>query len=287
MASSFFALFDDIATLMQDVATMSKVATKKAAGIIGDDLAVNAERASGFISERELPVIWAITKGSFLNKLIILPIIFLLSAFLPWSIAPLLLLGGAFLAYEGAEKIFDYLFHKDEAKNRTKKKQININNFEKQKIKSAIFIDFILSIEIILIALSAVENEKLKVQIFAVTITAIIATIGVYGIVALLVRMDDFGLSLINKNKKGVLHYFGIFLVRSMPVIIKSLTVIGTIAMLLVAGGIYIHHFDFLHHLFEKWPMIIGEFVIGLVLGIFVLSFIFVIQRFILFIKKK
>ncbi len=289
MASGFFALFDDIATLMQDVATMSKVATKKTAGILGDDLAVNAEKASGFVSERELPVIWAIMKGSFLNKLIILPVIFLLSAFLPWSIAPLLMLGGAFLAYEGVEKIFDFFFHKNKVENTDKINTVAIDDYEKKKIKSAIFIDFILSLEIVLIALSAVEEETLKIQILVVTVTALIATIGVYGIVALLVRMDDFGFALIKKREenKGVIYNFGKLLVKSMPIIIKTLTVVGTIAMLLVAGGIYMHHFEFLHHLFEKWPSILGEFIIGLALGIIVLSIISLFQGIFKLIKKK
>jgi len=289
MASGFFALFDDIATLMQDVASMSKVATKKTAGILGDDLAVNAEKASGFVSERELPVIWAIMKGSFLNKLIILPIIFILSAFLPWSIAPLLMLGGAFLAYEGVEKIFEFFFHKKPEKTPLKISIEDIDEHETKKIKSAIFIDFILSLEIVLIALSAVENETLKIQIIAVSVTAIIATVGVYGIVALLVRMDDFGFALIKKNQenKGVIYQIGHLLVKSMPIIIKTLTVVGTLAMLLVAGGIYMHHFDFLHHLLEKLPAILGEFIIGLVLGAIVLTLISLFQRVFLLFKKK
>ncbi len=289
MASGFFALFDDIATLMNDVASMSKVATKKTAGILGDDLAVNAEKASGFVSERELPVIWAIMKGSFLNKLIILPIIFLLSAFLPWSIAPLLMLGGAFLSYEGVEKIVEFFFHKKAPENSEKAIIKDIEDYEKKKIKSAIFVDFILSIEIVLIALSAVEDQTIKIQIFAVSITAIIATVGVYGIVALLVRMDDFGFALIKKRKekKGIIYRIGQLLVKSMPIVIKTLTVVGTIAMLLVAGGIYIHHFDFLHHIFEKWPIILGEFIIGLVLGAGVLVIIFFSQKATLLFTKK
>ncbi len=285
MTSGFFALFDDIASFMDDVASLSKVATKKTAGILGDDLAVNAEKASGFVSERELPVIWAIMKGSFLNKLIILPVVFLLSAFLPWTIGPLLMLGGAFLAFEGIEKIFAFFFHNKKKQEEIKPIAVNNPEFEKKRIKSAIFIDFILSIEIVLIALNAVENETLKLQIYAVSITAIIATIGVYGIVALLVRMDDFGLSIIRKNKHPLLNKFGQLLVKSMPIVIKSLTVIGTIAMLLVAGGIYIHHFDFLHHWFNEWPSVLSELVIGTVLGLIVFSLIFMLKRLFLLLK--
>ena len=247
MASGFFALFDDIAVLMDDVAAMSKVATRKTAGILADDLAVNAEKASGFVSSRELPVLWKIAKGSFLNKLIILPVAFLLSAFLPVAIVPILLVGGVYLAYEGAEKIYEYLFHRSEAKRDTKITEMTEAQalaHEKEKIKSAIIVDFILSVEIVIIALGTVSDEPLSIQIAVVTVVAILATIGVYGLVALLVRMDDFGYQLIaaGENKAGVLKSIGTALVKTLPILVRGLAVVGTLAMILVAGGIFVHN---------------------------------------------
>ncbi|GGG52863.1 DUF808 domain-containing protein [Bizionia arctica] len=272
MASGFFALLDDIGALMDDVAAMSKITTKKTAGILGDDLAVNAEKASGFVSSRELPVLWAITKGSFLNKLIILPIAFLLSAFLPWGVTVVLILGGVYLAFEGAEKIYEiFVPHKETIVTELKTQELSesdILELEKKKVKSAIITDFILSVEIVIIALGTVVGEDILFQIMVVSIVAIIATIGVYGIVALIVRMDDFGLRLIRLGKgKGVLNFFGNFLVQALPKVIKALSVIGTIALLLVAGGIFAHNIDFFHHILESWPSMIREFLIGLAVG--------------------
>lgn len=284
MASGFFALLDDIAALMDDVAVMGKVATKKTAGILGDDLAVNAEKASGFVSSREIPVLWAITKGSFLNKLIILPIAFLLSAFLPWAVTLILVLGGVYLAYEGVEKIYEYFVphHRtNEAKtlNKTLTEE-EILTQEKTKIKSAIITDFILSIEIVIIALGTVLEQPLLTQILVVSVVAIIATVGVYGIVALLVRMDDLGFRLIklSNGNKNLAHYTGSFLIKALPVIIKGLAVIGTIALLLVSGGIFVHYIDFLHHISEDYlsflPSILKEFAFGLIIGAVALFFI-------------
>lgn len=275
MASGFFALLDDIAALMDDVAVLSKVTTKKTAGILGDDLAVNAEKASGFVSSRELPVLWAITKGSFLNKLIILPIAFLLSAFLPAAVTIILVLGGIYLAFEGAEKIYEYFVphtHEDNLKLDVTEvpSEEEILQLEQSKVKSAIITDFILSVEIVIIALGAVLEQTLLIQIIVVSIVAIIATVGVYGIVALIVRMDDFGLKLVEKsNGTGFMHQFGTILVGALPYVIKSLSVIGTIALLLVSGGIFAHNIDFFHHILESWPAIIREFLIGLAIGVF------------------
>ena len=272
MAIGFLALFDDIAVLMDDVAAMSKVATKKTAGILGDDLAVNAEKASGFVSSRELPVLWAIAKGSFINKLIILPIAFLLSAFMPWLIIPILLVGGVYLAYEGAEKIYEYFVpHKPKEREATFKSMTKeeILSVEKQKIKSAIFTDFILSAEIVILALGTVVGSTLPVQIMVVSLIAILATIGVYGIVALIIRMDDLGFKLIamDDGKNGISKTIGEFLVAALPKVIKSLTVIGTIAMFLVAGGIYVHNISALHDILHGIPSILGELVVGLLIG--------------------
>lgn len=274
MASGIFAILDDIAALMDDVAMMSKVAAKKTAGILGDDLAVNAEKASGFVSSREIPVLWAITKGSLLNKVIILPIAFLLSAFLPWAITVILLLGGLYLGYEGAEKIYHFFSpHHDDSKKEELKKvssKEEILALEKERVKSAILTDFILSVEIVIIALGTVAKEPIVTQILVVTIIALIATVGVYGIVALIIRMDEAGYHLIEKSKsdKSFSRKLGEILVAALPKVIKSLSVIGTIALLLVAGGIFVHNLDFIHDLLpEAVPSIIFEFLVGLVVG--------------------
>ena len=283
MASGFFALLDDIAVLLDDVAAMSKIATKKTAGILGDDLAVNAEKASGFASTRELPILWLITKGSFLNKLIILPIAFLLSAFIPSTIVPILLIGGVYLAYEGAEKIYEYLFHRKHSEHKSEElvemTEEEILAYEKSRVKSAILVDFILSLEIIILALSTVVDQTLTIQIFVVSIVAILATVGVYGIVALIVRMDDFGYKLIKLNKSNVLDNIGKFLVKALPIIIRGLTVVGTIAMVLVAGGIYVHNIHYIHDLVHALPSIIGEFLVGLVLGFIALPIVMIIKK--------
>lgn len=280
MAAGLLTLLDDISVLMDDVATMSKVATQKTAGILGDDLAVNAEKASGFTASRELPVLWAITKGSFINKAIILPLAFLLSAFAPWLIVPILMLGGIYLAYEGMEKIYEYFFHKKthiplENLEQKSKEQVLVE--EKAKIKSAILTDFILSIEIIILALSTVKTEPLAVQIGAVTFVALLAVVAVYGLVALLVRMDDFGYKLIALN--GGESKLGTFFVRALPKVIKALTVIGTIAMLLVAGGIFIHNSEFVHHLVHGIPFIFGDLLVGTIIGAITLPIVMMAQK--------
>ncbi|KFF17122.1 DUF808 domain-containing protein [Flavobacterium hydatis] len=284
MASGFFVLLDDIAAIMDDVAVMSKVAVKKTAGILGDDLAVNAEKASGFVSSRELPVLWAIGKGSFINKLIILPIAFLLSAFSPVAIIVILVLGGAFLAYEGAEKIFEFFFPHKHAKVEVTEQTFTEEEIlaaEKGKIKSAIVTDFILSVEIVIIALGTVIGKPILSQIMVVSIIAIVATIGVYGIVALIVRMDELGLKLIQMSKKerSLSKTIGNLLVQALPKVIQGLSVIGTIALLLVAGGIFVHNIEFFHHLVPQLPSIIKEFTIGLVIGFVVLAIVTVIKK--------
>lgn len=273
--SGFFALLDDIATLMDDVSVMAKVATKKTAGILGDDLAVGAEKASSFRASRELPVIWAITKGSFLNKLIILPFVFLLSAFIPQLIIPILLIGGVYLSFEGVEKIIHTFFHKnhktiDFSEIETEEELLIV---EKSKIKSAIITDFILSLEIIMIALGTVSNETLLNQILVVTFIAILATIGVYGIVALMVRMDDAGFKLIKISEirkgftKKMFAVVGKTLVWTLPKLIKLLAVVGTLAMLLVGGGLFVHNIPQIHDFFHAIPIIITELLVGLLVG--------------------
>ena len=292
MASGFFALLDDVGALMDDVASMAKISTKKTAGILGDDLAVNAEKASGFVASREIPVLWAIMKGSFVNKLIILPVAFLLSAFLPVAVTVVLVLGGIYLAYEGAEKVYEYLVpHANESEKVSKDglSKDEILELEKAKIKSAIVTDFILSVEIVIIALGSVIGIPLLNQILVVTIVALIATVGVYGIVALIVRMDDFGYSLINFNDKdkSISDFFGHLLVNALPWVIKSLGVIGTIALLLVAGGIFIHNLDFLHSFLETWPSLIREFIVGIAFGVVALLIFNGIKKLIELLRKK
>lgn len=274
MASGIFAILDDIAALLDDVAMMSKVAAKKTAGILGDDLAVNAEKASGFASSREIPVLWAITKGSLLNKLIILPIAFLLSAFWPTGVTIILVLGGLYLAYEGAEKIYEFFFPHAHSKESIIDKEEGLSEteilaIEKERVKAAILTDFILSVEIVIIALGSVVGEQLVSQIVVVSLIAILATIGVYGIVALIVRMDEVGYKLIesSKKEKSFQKSFGLLMVQALPKIIKSLSVIGTIALLLVAGGIFVHNLDFFHQFLPKLPSFIPEFIVGLAVG--------------------
>ncbi|MFY0481874.1 DUF808 domain-containing protein [Flavobacterium sp. PLA-1-15] len=285
MASGFFAILDDIAALMDDIAVTSKLATQKTAGILGDDLAVNAEKATGFLASREIPVLWAITKGSFINKLIILPAVFLLNYFFPVVITIILVLGGMYLAYEGAEKIVEFLFHRAKKGHEVVLESglpESDENSEKSKISSAIKTDFILSLEIVIIALATViEHEHpLLTQILSVSFVAIIATVGVYGIVALIVRMDDAGFFLIKKSgDKGFLSVVGQILVKALPIIIKILSVVGTIALILVSGGIFVHNIEFFHHLLPSLPSIIKEFAIGLIVGLIVVGLVTLVKK--------
>lgn len=294
MASGFFAILDDIAALMDDIAVTSKIATKQTAGILGDDLAVNAEKATGFLSSREIPVLMKIMKGSFINKLIIVPIAFLLQWLYPPAIKIILVFGGLYLAYEGVEKIIEYFFHKkeDEETGQEVIKEIEEpgqegEEAEKAKVKSAIMTDFILSIEIVIIALGTVLNQPLTIQIITVSIVAIIATIGVYGIVALIVRMDDAGFKLIKKSgEKGFLNTMGEFLVKALPWVIKGLGVVGTIALILVAGGIFDHNIDYLHHFLPNLPSMLKQALYGLVGGLVMVPVFMIIKKVFASFKK-
>ena len=276
MASGIFAILDDIAVLLDDAVVISKVAAKKTVGLLGDDLAVNAEKASGFNASRELPVLWKITKRSFINKLIILPLAFLLSAYTPWLIVPILLLGGTYLSYEGAEKIYEmFVPHKkhDAKAVRESTAAEEILKREVEKINSAVRTDFILSIEIIIVGLGTVIEHSLLMQVLVVSFIAIVATIGVYGLVALLVRMDDAGFYLIERSKgmKGLMargvKRAGILLVATLPWIIRMLSFIGTAAMLLVGGGMFVHNIEVVHHALGFMPTVTAELVSGLVVG--------------------
>ncbi len=280
MASGIFTIFDDVAALMDDVAAASKIATQKTAGILGDDLAVNAEKATGFLESRELPVLWAITKGSLLNKAIIVPIALLLTALLPLAITIILTLGGFYLAYEGAEKIVEFLFHRKKEGQEVVAEAKSGPEVEKAKIKSAITTDFVLSVEIVIIALGAVLGKSLVIQILTVTVVSLLATVGVYGLVALIVRMDDIGYRLIKgADKKGIVAVIGQILVKSLPIVIKMLGVVGTIALLLVSGGIFAHNIAFLHHFMEPVPMLLKELLLGLAGGIMVMIVVMGVKK--------
>lgn len=290
MASGIFTVLDDIAALMDDVSVASKIATQKTAGILGDDLAVNAEKASGFLSSREIPVLMAITKGSFINKLIIIPIALLLNAFLPVLITLILVMGGFYLAYEGVEKIIAYLFHPKKIEHSVLQQETEEDALlaEKAKIKSAVFTDFILSIEIVIIALSTVLDQSLTIQILTLSVVVIVATLGVYGIVALIVRMDDLGFKLIKKSKDhGVLSTIGHFLVKALPVVIKLLAFVGTVALILVAGGIFTHQITYFHGLLNGIPSILKDALIGFLAGLLCFPLVWLGQKLLAKFRSK
>ena len=288
MASGFFAILDDIAALMDDVAVTSKIATQKTAGILGDDLAVNAEKATGFLSSREIPVLMKIMKGSFVNKLIIVPFVFLLEWLYSPAIKIILIIGGFYLAYEGVEKIVEFLFHRDKKGHEVIEEAHEVEEdgeaVEKAKVKSAVTTDFILSLEIVIIALAAAKDGYIAlksqfnpflVEIVTVSVVSIIATVGVYGIVALIVRMDDAGFKLIKKsNDKGFFGKLGHLLVKALPFVIKALGIIGTIALILVAGGIFDHNIDYLHHSLPTWHETLKQVLFGIVGGLIALFLI-------------
>lgn len=270
MASGILSVFDDVAVLMDDVAAASKVATRKTAGILGDDLAVNAEKATGFLAQRELPVLWRITKGSFINKLIIVPVALLLSAVWPVAITIILVAGGCYLAYEGVESIIELVFHRLGKKQGAAVEEIEMDPpDEKARIRSAVTTDFVLSAEIVIIALGTVLDKSLPVRILTVSVVSLIATVGVYGLVAIIVRMDDFGYRLLRRSgEKGPLAAVGRGLLWLMPLIIKLLRLVGTVALLLVSGGIFVHNVMYLHQLFPSVPAMLREFLAGLAGGL-------------------
>lgn len=297
--TSLLALIDDIATLLDDVSVMTKVAAKKTAGVLGDDLALNAEQVSGVKADRELPVVWAVFKGSALNKLILVPAALLISAFIPWLITPLLMLGGAFLCYEGCEKLAHKFFHgNDEGEHAKKLKavadaSVDLVAFEKNKIKGAIRTDFILSAEIIVISLGAVQSATFGVQVAAICTIAVLMTIGVYGLVAGIVKLDDAGLYLAKTDPQASAANARIALGKGIlalaPWLMKTLSVVGTLAMFLVGGGILVHGIpgshDWLHHLQEMAgavafavPLLVN-LVGGVIAGAMVLAVVTAIGR--------
>ena len=258
--SSFFALIDDIASILDDVSVMTKVAAKKTAGVLGDDLALNAQQVSGVNADRELPVVWAVAVGSLKNKAILVPAALLISAFAPWAVTPLLMLGGAFLCFEGFEKLaHKFLPHGDDSAGHAPAQETataagtDRAAFEQDKIKGAIRTDFILSAEIIAITLGTVAAAPLQQQIIVLTGIALIMTVGVYGVVAGIVKLDDGGLYLL---KNGGDSWFGSLqkkigraILVAAPYMMKSLTVIGTVAMFMVGGGILTHGWPAAHHM--------------------------------------
>ena len=266
--SSLFALIDDIATILDDVSVMTKVAAKKTAGVLGDDLALNAEQVTGVASERELPVVWAVAKGSSLNKLILVPAALLISAVAPWAVVPLLMIGGAFLCFEGVEKLAHrFLHHEDDEKEKAKLQEavrnpaVDLVALEKDKIRGAIRTDFVLSAEIITITLGVVATEPFVKQLSVLAAIAVLMTVGVYGFVALIVKLDDVGLHL--SRKEGVLRQLGFGILAFAPWLMKALSVAGTAAMFLVGGGILVHGIAALHHLSES----VGQMAAGIPAG--------------------
>lgn len=300
MASSFFALFDDIATLLDDIAAITKVATRKTAGVLGDDLALNAQQVSGVAAERELPVVWAVAKGSARNKLILIPAALAIAALERWLhgqgfdiplIMPLLMIGGAFLVFEGAEKLIHKLFHdKDEAHHEERlaalaDEQVDMLKWESDKVKGAIRTDFILSAEIIVIALGTVADREFATQLGVLAAISALMTVGVYGLVAGIVKLDDIGYHMVREGAGSASRAIGRGILAFAPKLMRFLSVAGTAAMFLVGGAILVHGLPPLHHLFEAvqvlppawlWEnlfnaavgIVVGSIIVAVVTGI-------------------
>ena len=261
MSSSLLTLLDDIATILDDVAVLSKVAAQKTAGVLGDDLALNAQQVSGVSADRELPVVWAVCKGSLLNKLILVPGALLISVFIPWAVTPLLMVGGAYLCFEGFEKLAHKFLHDDDASVQAHQAellkalsdpQVDVVAFERDKIKGAVRTDFVLSAEIIAITLGTVQNQPWTTQLAVLSAIAVLMTFGVYGLVAGIVKMDDLGLYMSRLPDGGAVRSaqraVGRALLAAAPGLMKILAVVGTAAMFLVGGGILVHGLGPLHH---------------------------------------
>ena len=296
-AGSLLTLLDDIATVLDDVAVLSKVATKKTAGVLGDDLALNAQQVAGVSADRELPVVWAVAKGSFINKAILVPAALAISAFAPWLVTPLLMIGGAFLCFEGAEKLAHKFLHSkhEDAQHRAQLTQALVNPavdmvaLEKDKIKGAIRTDFILSAEIIAITLGTVATATFTTQVLVLTGMAVLMTVGVYGFVAGIVKLDDLGLWL-SRRAGSAAQAAGRGLLRLAPWLMKALSVAGTVAMFLVGGGILVHGLPVLAHAVEGVAAGLGgaarvvvptlvDGLVGLLTGAVVVAAVTVFQR--------
>jgi uncharacterized protein len=287
MASSLLALLDDIATILDDVAVLTKVAAKKTAGVLGDDLALNAQQVAGVRADRELPVVWAVCKGSLVNKLILVPAALAISAVAPWLVTPLLMVGGAFLCFEGFEKLAHKFLHRaedDQAHEAALMQalanpEVDLLALEQDKVKGAIRTDFILSAEIIAITLGTVQASPFATQFTVLAGVAFIMTLGVYGLVAGIVKIDDAGLYLSRQSGSGT-QALGRGLLRAAPILMKVLSVAGTAAMFLVGGGILVHGLPFLHHLLEGLPLgFVWDGLVGVVAGALVLAGVTGVQR--------
>ncbi|MBK8998015.1 MAG: DUF808 domain-containing protein [Myxococcales bacterium] len=288
-AGSLLALLDDIASTLDDVATMTKVATKKTAGVLGDDLALNAEQVAGVNPDRELPVVWAVAKGSALNKLILVPAALGISAVAPWLVTPLLMLGGTYLCYEGFEKVSHKLLHRvADAAKPAAPKVVDPQALERDKIRGAVRTDFILSAEIIVIALGAVAAAPFQTRVLVVCAIAALVTVGVYGLVAGIVKLDDLGLALREKSS-ALARSIGSGILRTAPYLMKTLSIVGTVAMFLVGGGIMAHGVPGLHSRVEGWKEHAGpaevvlpsvvDGLVGVVVGGLALAVVSVVQR--------
>lgn len=287
--SSLLTLLDDIATLLDDISVMGKLAAKKTAGVLGDDLSLNAQQVTGVRANRELPVVWGVAKGSFINKVILVPLALLISAFIPWAITPLLMLGGAFLCFEGVEKVLHTLQarkHKEDPQVRQQRLEALANQdpmaFERDKVKGAIRTDFILSAEIVAITLGIVAEAPLLNQILILSGIALLVTVGVYGLVGVIVKFDDMGYWLVEKTST-LAQWLGKALLAIAPRLMKTLSVVGTLAMFLVGGGIVVHGIAPLHHAIEEFShgqnsMIasllptVANLVLGFIIGAIVLA---------------
>ncbi|EIX9047133.1 DUF808 domain-containing protein [Klebsiella oxytoca] len=256
--SSLLTLLDDIATLLDDISVMGKLAAKKTAGVLGDDLSLNAQQVTGVRANRELPVVWGVAKGSLINKVILVPLALLISAFIPWAITPLLMLGGAFLCFEGVEKVVHTLQarkHKEDPQVRQQRLEALANQdpmaFERDKVKGAVRTDFILSAEIVAITLGIVAEAPLLNQILILSGIALLVTVGVYGLVGVIVKLDDMGYWLVEKSS-ALAQWTGKALLAIAPRLMKVLSIVGTLAMFLVGGGIVVHGITPLHHAIEN-----------------------------------
>ena len=291
--AGLFALLDDIATLLDDVSILTKVAAKKTAGVLGDDLALNAQQVTGVSAARELPVVWAVARGSLLNKAILVPAALAISAWLPWAITPLMMLGGAFLCYEGVEKLAHRFLHGKEDEQRHAERvqaladaNVDMVAWEKGKVRGAIRTDFILSAEIIVLSLGVVAHVPFLQRVLVLAAIALAMTAFVYGLVAGIVKLDDVGMWLLRRGRAAAA--LGRAILRAMPWLMRGLSIAGTAAMFLVGGGILVHAIPALHHLVVGWipspawemaANALGSVVVGLFAGALVLAAVILVQR--------
>lgn len=296
MATSLLLLLDDIATVLDDVSILTKVAAKKTAGVLGDDLALNAQQVSGVRAEREIPVVWAVAKGSFVNKAILVPAALAINAFIPWAVTPLLMLGGAFLCFEGFEKLAHKFLHRKEHAadvahhvEAIADPEVDVVAVEKDKIKGAVRTDFILSAEIIVITLGTVASQPFMTQLWVLAAIALVMTVGVYGLVAGIVKLDDAGLWL-SQRASAAQQALGRGILAFAPWLMKTLSVVGTAAMFLVGGGILVHGVPAVGHAVEGWAHSVGTVwgtlgsnlanaVVGLAAGAVVLAVVEVAKK--------